>query len=563
MSLPLALPIWSLTRSALPAWSPAQIALTGWWRAPYAGSPWSDTASAGTSGSRTASQATYPAAVGENVNGFAAADFDGVSKFLSLNDTYGAYCGSDAFSGFAIIKIRSLPALSTPQLSSTILCTTGTGRLVVYCGLNGSVFNLRFCLFNSAGVGIIATMAFDHLGAYAVIHWSYDGTNIKVGVNGVWSSPAAAGAPHAGNASVNLELGRNTDQTKYLDASLLELGLAATIIGDDDIGRILEYAQAHYDLALSLPPHIDSVDPIVLSPDGGTVVTITGSRLTDEGGNAKVFVGSEEQAIVSASASEIVFESGPMDPDSYVLSVDNHYGTSNKVPVSVVAPFDPSSLPLSGWWRDYPGNNTLWTGSASAGTSGDGSHNIPAASTTPSAGAPLNGHGVAEGASGKSSLSPAGNLGNYASSYAWSGWALVCRPAANSTVEMFGCGNTGTSDAIHASANYNTSNGYYETTKYYSGGNQAINSDFVASSAQEWHLYTWRYDGTNIQSGIDGPPNKNKSRTSALALSASMGVQVYPTGALLAEIGCSASVLTDQNFNDIKSYVNARYELAL
>src|SRR4051812_8033658 len=91
----------------------ATLNLQGWFRAPFAGSPWGPTASAGNSGTGGSQvQATTPATVGATVNGYATADFDGSSKFLT-NDTFqvsGRFISPVAWSIACLIRPRTTAA---------------------------------------------------------------------------------------------------------------------------------------------------------------------------------------------------------------------------------------------------------------------------------------------------------------------------------------------------------------------------------------------------------------------------------------------------------------------
>lgn len=93
--------------------------------------------------------------------------------------------------------------------------------------------------------------------------------------------------------------------------------------------------------------------------------------------------------------------------------------------------FDPASLPLTGWWRDYPpesgGAPVPWVSSASAGPSGGRTlyHGV----SSPTQGALYNGHRAA-GFNGtyestNSSLADGGSgqtIGDFISSTAWTRW---------------------------------------------------------------------------------------------------------------------------------------------
>jgi len=87
--------------------------------------------------------------------------------------------------------------------------------------------------------------------------------------------------------------------------------------------------------------------------------------------------------------------------------------------------FDAATLPLSGWWQAGHFNGTTWAGSASAGTSGVGSHALTNSSNFPTVGPALSGHTTVSFAAASSQfLSTTAVAQDLLSATTYSGWCL-------------------------------------------------------------------------------------------------------------------------------------------
>lgn len=222
----------------------------------------------------------------------------------------------------------------------------------------------------------------------------------------------------------------------------------------------------------------------------------------------------------------------------------------------VTSGVSPTSLALTGYWRaNY--SSAPWTGTASAGNSG--SRNLVATfDASPTTGTALNGY-IPASFDGTMSLS--GGASVYAADQAFSGWVLLNPVSvAGGTILQ----DTSLAYNLYFVAGEGGSYVFFDL-------NSGAGSVHKLTVASTWQLITFRYsNGGNIEVGVNEVPGSSGG-TSTTAyvdnisapteLVVGSGVQYYD--GLIAEIGLSNTVLTDTDFNNIKTYVNSRYALAL
>jgi len=234
--------------------------------------------------------------------------------------------------------------------------------------------------------------------------------------------------------------------------------------------------------------------------------------------------------------------------------------------------FDPTSLPLRGWWRaNYVG--APWVGRATAGVSG--SRDLPAPAgpyTTPTVSPnTVNGYTPAKFISASlTTFTCPGLAGDYVvtSTNRYSGWALIYVY----TIERDDPANPYLNEAICSeSASYwfiYMRAGGLVGLQHVDGGstrNTAITPIFT----RVWQLVQWRYDGTSIQIRVN---NGAWSTTTAPALGggsgnpiyigANYGLGLFMTADLL-DMALTDVAFSDAQFDNILAYCQTRYGLAL
>ncbi len=232
---------------------------------------------------------------------------------------------------------------------------------------------------------------------------------------------------------------------------------------------------------------------------------------------------------------------------------------------AVAHPFDPSSLPLTLWLRDFV--SSPWGGRASAGSSG--SNNATEATHPPTVGTAVNGKNPAAFNGTDQQITPAGTIGTYISASAGSGWALV-------NLSTFG---VPTSDFNNPPILTTTVAGYYAIEVKTGVGARLLVWDGAQKTAVRalatgsYALITWRHNGTLAQIGVNEAPGAAGGASSlacgnvvSVANNTRIGANYngifFLTGAI-ADLGVSNTALLDADFVNIKSYINARYALSL
>jgi hypothetical protein len=219
--------------------------------------------------------------------------------------------------------------------------------------------------------------------------------------------------------------------------------------------------------------------------------------------------------------------------------------------------FDPASLALTGFWRDYTGS-APWAGTASAGSSG--SNNLVTLGADPTSGTALNGHGTAS--FNNKGLNANGHFSDYDSTTAFSGWALV-----NATANGYIIGDNSAATVFKLQVGGST-NSLVLTSQFI-----AVNR---AMSSSTWFLATFRFDNVNLQVGVNEAPGASGGASTTADSTAlqndttttmTIGAQTVglnnPITATVAEIALINSAMDDATFTKIKAYVNSRYALSL
>jgi hypothetical protein len=231
----------------------------------------------------------------------------------------------------------------------------------------------------------------------------------------------------------------------------------------------------------------------------------------------------------------------------------------------VVPAFDPAKLPLAGWFRAYAGSP--WKGAASTGVSANQSLAQAEATIAPSAGEPLNGQATAD-FDGTDDRLDGPPVSSFHSTTAFSGWALVNVDAINTDDP-----NWPNNDHILATAGTGVLGIYLRDTGgvaivglgIFTTTNVTVTTTFTKGT---WQLVQWRGDGINVSIRVNGSAWQSTPGGTLASLSAALDVGRNPAqnqwlDGRIAEIGLCTTVLTDADFEGIRSYVNAQYKLAL
>lgn len=226
-------------------------------------------------------------------------------------------------------------------------------------------------------------------------------------------------------------------------------------------------------------------------------------------------------------------------------------------------PFNPAALSLTGWWRAHY-NGLPWAPTASAGTSGSNG-NFVTAGSDPTNGSTLNGLACANFDGIAHLATNATDITSYATTSAATIIVLFQGDAQGAPT-----GSIYDDCAIIRDSNADfgltyTTNGV--TGMAYSGG---YISKSVSCPTGAPHLVMMTIDGTNLSMTIDSAAAVTQACATSTVMTGNLiigasynsGTQRFLNGRIW-EIMLANTKLTTGNYNDIKSYVNARYGLAL
>ncbi|HZM26945.1 MAG TPA: hypothetical protein VFB89_06290 [Gemmatimonadales bacterium] len=230
-----------------PVFDPATLVLSAWWRANYVTPPWGQNASAGTSGGNDPlDEATdYPTS-GTAVNGLTPAAFNGSTQFLGTAGAFSTYATDTAYSGWVLMKVTSISTdIAAPSLyDNNNVWSNGPYAGLVLRDSTGTKSATLFH-FDGAQQGVSTAIA---TGAWTLVQWKYDGTNIKIRTNGGSYSSTAAGT--LGDLTAPFLVSQAYDGTKSFTGSILEIGLSLGVISDANFDNIKSYVNSRYALAL-------------------------------------------------------------------------------------------------------------------------------------------------------------------------------------------------------------------------------------------------------------------------------------------------------------------------
>lgn len=231
------------TVAAPAAFDVADLTWSLWVRAPYGGSGWSGVASAGTSGSKNLATLTNAPDVGAALNGLDGADCDGVNEaFNYTGGTADTVIASAAYTYVIACVPRSPAAPGGVAYDDDI-----------FFGDNGGVFGLgynnnsggAFRAFHDDGAVKTTASVACSADAFHTIAVRYDGTNLKIRVDGGSWTSVTAGNVAATLSTVVFQLMKNYT-TKYADGVLYEILVSQSSLSDGDIAGTEAYLDDRY-----------------------------------------------------------------------------------------------------------------------------------------------------------------------------------------------------------------------------------------------------------------------------------------------------------------------------
>jgi hypothetical protein len=227
---------------------------------------------------------------------------------------------------------------------------------------------------------------------------------------------------------------------------------------------------------------------------------------------------------------------------------------------SAPAVFDPATLSLTGWWRANFAS-IPWAGTASAGTSA--AKNLTnVGDVDPTTGTAQNGLTPAEFNGTSQATSYAAAISNLVGASAGSVFALV-RPGSAAASS----GSALTDPAFWGDDGGNLCMAFSTGGVgfgFYDGVQKRIQ---IACTTGAYHLLQMKWNGTNAFARVDSGGWSSLAVGPIVSLVSNLSVGKQPFVAFydfrLLDLGFASSVLSDGTFDDIKSYVNSRYGLAL
>lgn len=233
--------------------------------------------------------------------------------------------------------------------------------------------------------------------------------------------------------------------------------------------------------------------------------------------------------------------------------------------------YNPAVLSLTGWWRDM--GASPWTGVASAGTSG--SNGATEATNPPSAGSALNGHVTADFDGTNDHINFAGTEDTYLNNTDGSGWVLFNADAASADA---GAGNRANNPQFFADNNGVMGVGFSSAGihLFVVDGSNGTTEKVIACSTGGWHLlqFKFHYPTLDMRLRLDNGSWQQTTAGFGTGLATTLSGNTCAGGGKLgtsspffngriAEMGISDTFISDTDFDNIRTYINARYSLAI
>lgn len=229
--------------------------------------------------------------------------------------------------------------------------------------------------------------------------------------------------------------------------------------------------------------------------------------------------------------------------------------------VAAAPPFNPATLPLSGWWRsDF--SASPWAGTASAG--GSSGRDLTEATNPPTTGTAVNGRTPARFNGTTTLISIATSLATLLTTTAYTAIVLL-NPSA-----IGGVASPAGAHILSDTTNWwgvgmwlNTTNRYF--AYHFDSANRVAEAPASSAAVGRYDMVHTRLGGNNLECGTNGIWG-TATVVNALGgggnFRAGRGPSVF-LGADVLEIMLAPSSLSNTDIANIKSYFNARYALAL
>lgn len=291
---------------------------------------------------------------------------------------------------------------------------------------------------------------------------------------------------------------------------------------------------------------------------GAYAATLTGTAFT--GATGVTFGGTAATSVVVVSATTItcVVPARPTGASSVIVTTPGGSNVAN----TAFRYFSLAELTISGYWR-APFSASPWTPTSSAGASGTNG-SLAEVTNPPVTGTAVNGFVPAAFNGTTHVLTNASALASMVTDTAGS---LVCLFNATTAIADPGSTSSYLDPSLISSGTSRLQLGFSAAGVRLSTFNgTAWDGVAAACGTAAWHLAQARWNSTTIEVRVDGGAWQTLART---IVTAGGSVQIgknydlaFLAGKILETATCQ-SRLSDATFDDMRSYVNTRYALAL
>lgn len=255
MSVTLGAQLVGMMPLGVAVYDPAVLNLTEWFRASYVGLPHAGPASAGTSGAHTLTTGLTAPDVGTAVNGYTPIGCTptGDKCAKDASTVVSSLITAAAYTIILLVKPKGSTGsrnATDAYLEKALVAEIGSGGAYVGMGYSTSGFS-AYHLSGGAWDGPVVAAPLN--GSWYLAVARYDGTDLKIGVNGVYETPLAKGnvSANPGQPPSRLVLGTNYQEAGGgQECDVLEFMVAPSYLSDPTIANIKSYANARYALSL-------------------------------------------------------------------------------------------------------------------------------------------------------------------------------------------------------------------------------------------------------------------------------------------------------------------------
>lgn len=236
--------------SGPPPFDPGTLALTLYLDGSnYAGSGvWNGEASAGTSGTHATTSSGADPTVGASLNGIPTVAFNGTTQYLLTGLPISTFLTAAAWSGWALVNCAG----------ASNYAATYDGNPCFFSDATQGYFNVGVRragaspgpatdhgVYQYGGASVEATFTG---GAWALLQWRYDGTNIGVRTNaGIWVESAQ---PSIENITYDLQIGANYNASFLYNGLIASIGMSKIAFDDATFENIRKGLNARFGLSL-------------------------------------------------------------------------------------------------------------------------------------------------------------------------------------------------------------------------------------------------------------------------------------------------------------------------